>query len=470
MTSAQPLDPPRNIEIERALLAALLVHPEYSPLVADTITADDFYLEKYGQLFRAIVTCYRDHGKVDIHLVRDLLSSEGKTALSLMELGEMISEAALEMISPDAVKEYALTIRDCADRRRLAAIAQQAIARAYDRRVPIDDVTSTMLAEMTRAIQRRSANPLQPLIELTNRWYAQATQLIEGGDALPPKQLPTGFPLLDTIIGGLRPGELIVIAARPGVGKTSFALSVLTHVCSLMNDERDTPNNGVLFSLEMKPPQLVERLLAMQTGIDLVKIRNRGPFHFRDIQEITRAAAHLSETRLWISDTFGVTVPKIREHLIWMTAQGNPPDLVVVDYLQLLRPSESDIGRSREQIVGGFSRDLKALATDLNLPIIALAQLSRAIEQREDQRPKLSDLRESGSIEQDADIVMFLTREELHQPDTARHGLVTIHIAKNRNGPTGTVPVQFQQACARFLPLPTLPVEPPDLVSAERRK
>jgi replicative DNA helicase len=427
---------PANIEAERATLGTVLLNREAIIAVASWLTKDDFYVEQHAWMYEAMLACYNNRVPPDVRTVSDELRRKDR----LDAIGGVSALATLVEGVPTSyhIEYYARIVQRTALLRKLIEAGGKISAIGYEEEQDIEitmDKAESVLFEIS---QRRATQDFVHIGQVIDTYYEQINYLQEHrGEVL---GIPTGFRDLDEITGGLQRSDLIIVAARPGVGKTSFAMSLGYNVAT-----RNQSTVGV-FSLEMSREQLVQRLLSMETGIDTHKLRTG---HIRDseLATVMEAMGNLAATPIYIEDTPGQSIMEVRSKARRLQSQAGI-DLLIIDYLQLMQGRRSDGNRVQE--VSEISRGLKALARELNVPVIALSQLSRAVEGRTSHVPMLSDLRESGSIEQDADIVMFIYREELYDKESDKKGIAELHIAKHRNGPVGVVPMRFDSATTRF--------------------
>jgi len=427
--------PPQNLEAERSVLGSILVDEEAIINVLESIEPDDFYVPAHKTIFEAMVQLFEGQKPIDVLT----LSSFLKVKKNLKKIGgaAYLSDLVTSVPTTAHVKEYADLIRRCAIRRKLISFSGTLNEMAYKEEDDIEfllDKAETRFYEITEANIKRDFIHVSTLLETT---YEKAEELSENPDSL--RGIPSGFDSLDGILGGFQDSDLVILAARPSVGKTALALDFARHI-----GVKENRKVGI-FSLEMSNLQLMDRLLAMQVGIGLWDLR-MGKLNDEAFSRLADSMGILSESGIYIDDTPGLSILEMRTKARKLKAE-NGLDIIIVDYLQLM---EGKTKESRVQEVSEISRFLKQLARELNVPVIALSQLSRAVEQRNDKIPQLSDLRESGSIEQDADVVMFIHREELYNPETERAGIADLVIAKHRNGPTGKVELFFVKEQARY--------------------
>jgi replicative DNA helicase len=425
---------PADINAERATLGSILLERDAIIVVAPWLPADYFYLEKHAWIYEAMLACYNRRVPPDISTVADELRRNEQLDLvgGILYLSELTDDVPTAV----HVEYYARIVERTAVLRRLIEAGGKIAALGYDEQEDVEDTLDRAEAELFNVSQRRAMEDFIHIRRVVDTYFEQITSLDEGqGDLV---GVPTGYIDLDKLTGGLQRSDLIILAARPSVGKTALALSLAYNIAI------KAAHTVGIFSLEMSREQLVQRLLAMHTGIDTQRLRTGNISGH--LQTIIEAMGVLSEASLYIEDTPGLSIMEVRSRARRLRAQVGI-DLIIVDYLQLMQARRSD---NRVQEVSEISRGLKALARELNVPVLALSQLSRAVEGRVSHVPMLSDLRESGSIEQDADIVMFIYREELYDKETDKKGIAEIHIAKHRNGPLGVVPLRFENRTTTF--------------------
>jgi replicative DNA helicase len=430
--------PPHNLEAEQSLLGSLLIDRDAIIKVASSLKHDDFYSGANGTIFQAIVDLYNRREPTDFVTLTDELTRQER----LDQVGGVAYLTSLLNIVPTAVhvEYYGKIVERTATLRRLIDAGATIVSIGYR-----DDVdTEEALDASERAIfdvsQRRSTRDFQSISDVLDKFFDQIDYMQQHrGEVV---GVPTGFADLDQLTGGLQRSDLIIVAARPSVGKSAFALGIAYGAAI-----QHAKTVGI-FSLEMAAEQLVQRLLATETGVDSHRLR-LGQIDDNEWDRISRAFGRLSEAKIFIDDSAGLNVMEVRSKARRLQAEHGL-DLLIVDYLQLMYARRSE---NRVKEISEISRGLKGLARELNIPVIALSQLSRAVESRADHRPMLSDLRESGSIEQDADIVMFIYRDEVYDPNTEKKGIAEIMVSKHRNGPVGSVNLRFFERTARFADL-----------------
>jgi replicative DNA helicase len=437
MTTLPDKTIPHNVEAEEAVLGSLLIDPEAIFRVSPFLKPDDFYIVKNGWIYDVILTLHERRQPADFVTVCDELENRDQ----LEEVGGAAYIASLINSVPTAihVEAYGHIVERTALRRKLISAAGQIAGFAYEEEQNVDEVIDRSEAVLFSISQRRAARDLVPVKQVLADYYDRIAYLYEHRGE--PLGIPTGFIDLDRLLGGLQRSDLIIIAARPGVGKTSMLLAMA------LTASRKYKQKVAIFSLEMSNEQLVQRLMSSETGIDSQRLR-LGDLQETEWPKFVEAAGRLSDTMLFIDDTPGISALQLRTKARRLHAEYGL-DLILVDYLQLM--SGDYRSENRVQEISQISRALKGLARELNLPVLAASQLSRAVEQRHDKRPILSDLRESGSIEQDADVVMFIYRDELYNPETEFQNIADILVAKHRHGPTGTVQLFFRKHLAQFV-------------------
>ncbi len=438
-TTSDPKVPPHNIEAEMSLLGSVLIDSDAIVKITDKVTAGDFYDEKHKKIFAAVKHLYDSHSPIDVLTLTDQL----KTKKELESIGGAPYLNELTNFVPTAahVHQYAEIVADKALRRRLISATAEISDISYDENKKVAELIESAESRLFEVSDKNIKHDIVSLENVLGESFERLDELHKDKGTI--RGVPTGYRDLDNILAGLQKSDLIIIAARPSMGKTALSLN-LAH-----NISTKSAQSVLLFSLEMSKEQLVDRLLAAEAGVDAWSLRT-GNLNDSDFEKIGHAMGTLSEAQIFIDDTPGITVSDMRTKAR-REAHRNPLGLVIVDYLQLMSGGSrygGDVNRVQE--ISEISRGLKGIARELNVPVIALSQLSRSVESRSPQIPQLSDLRESGSIEQDADIVAFLYREDYYNPDTNRKNLTDIFIKKHRNGPTGAVELYFDREKQRF--------------------
>ncbi|HVA76872.1 MAG TPA: replicative DNA helicase [Candidatus Binataceae bacterium] len=432
--------PPQNLEAEQSVLGAILLDNEAINFALETITAEDFYRESHREIFRAMADLSDRSQPVDAITLSDALRTRGKLEM----IGGAAYIAELASIVPTAanVAHYARIVREKSVLRSLASIATEIASGAYEAPANVEEFLDAAEHRVFEISERRIRPAFHGMKDLTVEAIKMVERLYERKEMV--TGVPTGFADLDRITAGFQPSDLIILAARPSVGKSALALNIAANAA--MHAE---PRVGVaFFSLEMSKEQLVLRMLCSEARVDSAKVRT-GHIRKEDFPKLIDAADRLSESNILIDDSSDISpiVLKAKCRRL-MRDKNNNLGLIVVDYLQLMRSSRP--GESREKEISEISRSLKALAKELRVPVIALSQLNRAVETRPDRRPLLADLRESGALEQDADVIGFIYRDEMYHRDTKEPGVAEIIIAKQRNGPTDTAKLTYLNQYTRF--------------------
>lgn len=422
--------PPQNQEAEVSVLGSILLDKEAIIKVADVLIADDFYNDSYRIIFENMLWLYEHHQPIDVVTLTNRL--EEKNQLTSIGGATLISQLANSVPSAAHVVNYAKIVADKALLRRLITTANEVANMAYDESDDPSETLDKAEKKIFEVSEKHLKENFTSLKSVLTDSFDRIDELHKDKDSI--RGVPTGFKSLDNILAGLQPSDLVIIAGRPSVGKTAFALNIAHNVAI------DEQIPVAIFSLEMSKEQLVDRLLASEAGIDSWKLRT-GNLDDNDFLKINHAYGALSEAPFFIDDSSIINVLEMRTKARRLQAEHGL-GLIIIDYLQLMSGGNPE---NRVQEVSAISRSLKGLARELNVPVIALSQLSRAVEQRPSKIPQLSDLRESGSIEQDADVVMFVYREEVYDEDTERKGITDILIRKHRNGPIGQVELFFKK-------------------------
>lgn len=430
--------PPQNIEAERSLLGSLLIDKDSIIKVADIINPDDFYRDDHGLVYGAIVELFAKRSPVDLITLTDHL--EKKKQLDQIGGASYLATLANSVPSAAHVVHYAAIVHDKATLRRLISAANSIANLGYHEIEEIDVVLDQAERELFGVTQKFLRQYFSPIKSILTDTFNRIDDLHKHKGKL--RGIPTGFKDLDNLLAGLQPSDLLIIAARPSIGKTSLALNIAQHVAV-----KEKIPVGI-FSLEQSKEQLVDRLLCGEAGIDAWKLRT-GNLSDDDFPKLGYAMSVLSEAPLYIDDSPVLNIMEIRAKARRLQAEHGL-GLVIIDYLQLMQGRQSSRDINRVQEISDISRGLKALARELNVPVLAMSQLSRAVEHRPDRHPILADLRESGSIEQDADVVMFIYREDYYNPETEKKNIAEILIKKHRNGPIGQIELYFIPEQTRF--------------------
>ena len=417
--------PPHSVEAEQSVLGSILLDKEAMISVSETLVPEDFYKEAHKVIYESMLKLYNSQSEIDLITLTDELRDQGY----LDDIGGIAYITSLSTIVPTTsnIKYYINIVKEKSISRQLISAANDIINLGYDSSTKVEDVLENAEKKIFDISQERTTNDFQPINQVLTETLSMLEKLYEEKSDV--TGLTTGFRDLNKKINGLQRSDLLLIAARPAMGKTAFALNLVQNA-ALKGDA-----SVAVFSLEMSKEQLVQRMIASQSTVELKKIKT-GTLADNDWPRITDGMAILSGAKIHIDDTPGIKISELRSKCRKLKIEKGL-DLVLIDYLQLMEGEGQN--ESRQQEIAKISRSLKILAKELDCPVVALSQLSRAPEQRADHRPMLSDLRESGSIEQDADIVMFLYRDEYYNPDTERKNIGEVIVAKNRHGETGTV-------------------------------
>lgn len=432
--------PPQNLEAESSVLGALMLDKDAIIKIADVLHSDDFYDEKHKSIFLAMLELYEKSTSIDILTVSNILDEQKK----LEFIGGSSYLATLVNAVPTAahVTHYAAIVRRKGTLRRLIQASNEITNLGYKEESDIETILDSAEQKLFGVSQKFLKQNFVPLTQILHETFERLDDLHKNKGQL--RGIPTGYTDLDNLLGGLQKSDLVILAARPSMGKTSLALDIARNIAV-------KSKIGVgLFSLEMSKDQLVDRLLSSEADVNLWKLRTghlSDEGSNNDFHRIGEAMGRLSEAPIFIDDAAGSNIMEIRTKARRLQAEQDV-GLIVLDYLQLMQGHNTE---NRVQEVSEISRALKGLARELNIPVLALSQLNRAVENRPDKKPLLADLRESGSIEQDADVVMFIYREDMYKGrDSQRPNIAEIHIAKHRNGPTGKIDLFFDSEKTSF--------------------
>ena len=434
---------PQNTEAEEAILGAILVNPHVITKVAETLKPESFYKPPHRYVYEAMLQLFNQNERIDIVSVSDVLSYNQK--LETVGGRAFINDLSYNTITASNIEYYAKIVQEKAVKRALINAGSEIVGFGYDLN-PVDESLDNAEKLIFDIVSQKAVSDLTHVKDLVLDTYEKIEYRYEHKGEL--SGIPTGFYELDAVMSGLQKSDLIIVAARPAMGKTSFALNIAQHA-ALKNN---TP--VAIFSLEMSKEQLMQRMLCSEAEIDAQRVKT-GNMQSKDWEKLANAMNAFTMAPIYIDDTSGATITDIRAKCRRLKMEEKNLGLVLIDYLQLM---ESSGREDRMQQISAISRGLKILARELDLPVIALSQLSRAVESRTDKRPQLSDLRESGAIEQDADIVMFIYRDEYYKKNgeedevskAVSKGNAEIIIAKHRNGPTDTIELLFQNNITKF--------------------
>ncbi|NLZ38396.1 MAG: replicative DNA helicase [Firmicutes bacterium] len=429
--------PPQNLEAEQSVLGSMLIDREAILTVAEILKPTDFYREGHQKIYSAMLALAERNDPVDLITLAEELALRNQ----LEELGGMPYLTTLANVVPTAanVAYYAKIVQEKAVLRSMINAATRIVSRCFEAQEPVEEIVDEAEKLIFEIAQRSTSQDFASMKDLLKDVFDNIDKL--WGNKGGVTGVPTGFYDFDNLTCGLQNSDLIIIAARPSMGKTTLALNMAQHIA--VNEKLPV----AIFSLEMSKEQLVQRMLCAQAGVDSHKLR-RGYLSDEDYPKLTKAAGPLSEAPLFIDDTAAISVMEMRAKARRLKAEHGLA-AIFIDYLQLMRGNGR--AENRQQEISAISRSLKALAKELNVPVVALSQLSRAVEQREKKRPILSDLLESGGIEANADLVAFIYREGYYNPNMENRHDTEIIIAKQRNGPVGTIKLYFNESQNKFL-------------------
>ena len=430
--------PPQNTEAEQSVLGSILMDKDAIIKVADILKPEDFYREDHATIYRCILKLFEKRKPIDMVTLTDELEKEKK----LKEVGGASYITTLVNSVPTAahVVTYANMVHQKATLRRLISAAGDIAELGFQEEIDLDTILDKAESTLFNVSQDYVKSYFTPIKDILEQSFDRIDKLHKEKGSI--RGVPTGFHDLDNILAGLQPSDLVILASRPSIGKSSLALNIADHVAC------ETKLPVGIFSLEMSKEQIIDRLLCLRGAVDSWKLRT-GNLEDEDFGKLNYAMGMLSEAPIFIDDAPFLNVMELRTKARRLQMEHGL-NLIVLDYLQLMTGVNSKGSDNRVQEVSEISRSLKALARELNVPVLALSQLSRAVEHRPDRRPVLADLRESGSIEQDADVVMFIYREDYYDKETEKKNIAEILIRKHRNGPTGDVQLFFKQEYMKF--------------------
>lgn len=432
---------PHDLETERALLGVLLLYPENISLVGEHVTAEDFYDRRYGMTFDAIMSMHQSGKPVDPLTVHKKLSEmDVPPEMLTLEFIESIQDRA--GVSANA-RAYAENIASDALKRQMIRINEDVASDCYSGKIDIDTIFDETEKKVFKLIQSRRSSDFVPIREVVSGTLAQIEKAARNKGGI--TGIPTGFIDLDRMTMGLNPSDLVLVAARPAMGKTALVLNMAEYITTKLDKA------VAIFSLEMPKEQLIKRMISMNSKVKAENIRS-GVLNENEWHDLIRSAGILAGSKLVIDDTSGISISELRSKARRYKLE-NDIDVIMIDYLQLMSAGRGSKADGRQQEISEISRGLKQIAREINVPVVALSQLSRAVESRSDRRPQLSDLRESGAIEQDADVVMFIYRDEYYNPQSEKKGISEIIIAKQRNGPTGKAELGWIGEYTKFVNL-----------------
>lgn len=427
---------PHSIEAEQSVIGAMILDRDAVTVASEMLTSEDFYQKQYAVLFEAMTELYSEGKPIDLITLQNRLK-EKDVPPEISSL-EFVRDMITTVPTSANVKYYAQIVSEKALLRRLIKVNEDIAAACYAGKERVEDILEDTEKSIFQVLQRRTNDEFVPIKEVV----LNALDKIEAASRLKGSVtgMPTGFIDLDYKMSGFQPSDLILIAARPSMGKTAFVLNIAEYMAFRSNE------TVAIFSLEMSKEQLVNRLFALESHVDSQVLRT-GNLSDSDWANLIEAAGTIGRSNLIIDDTPGISVAELRSKCRKFKLEHNL-GIIMIDYLQLMQGSRRS--ESRQQEISEISRSLKEIARELHVPVVALSQLSRAVEQRPDHRPMLSDLRESGAIEQDADVVMFLYRDDYYNHDTEKKDVAEVIIAKQRNGPIGTVELAWLPRFTKF--------------------
>lgn len=429
---------PNNIEAEKSVIGSMILDIDAITVASEMLTADDFYYNQYGVMFDAMVELVNEGKAVDVVTLQEKLSEKGvPDAIGGLNV---IKDLVMAVPTSANIRHYAEIVRDKAVLRRVIAANEEISKACYLGKESVDDILAETEKKIFSLVQRGGSSEFVPIKNVALDALKGISKAYQNKGNI--TGIPTGFTDLDYKLSGLQPSDLILIAARPSMGKTAFVLNIAQHVAIAKHV------TTAVFSLEMSKVQLVNRLLSLESGVEAQNIRT-GDISDNEWGKLVEAAEVIGRSTLIIDDTPGISIGELRSKCRKYKLEQNL-GLIIIDYLQLM--SGNGKTDSRQQEISDISRALKSLARELNVPVIALSQLSRAVEKRDDKRPIMSDLRESGAIEQDADVVMFIYREDYYNRDLEpdKRDISEIIIAKQRSGPIGTVRLAWMPKYTKF--------------------
>ena len=429
---------PHSIEAEQAVIGAMLMDKEAILTSSEIISGADFYQSAYGVVFEAIVEIYNEGKPVDLVTLQSRLKEKDVPA-EISSL-EFVRDLVAAVPTSANVKYYAEIVADKAMLRRLIKLNEEIENMCYLGKEPMEVVLETTEKKVFELVQKRNTGDFVPIKQVVLNALDKIEMASKNAGSV--TGIPTGFLDLDYKTAGLQNSDLILVAARPSMGKTAFVLNIAQHVAFKVQ------KSVAIFSLEMSKEQLVNRLFALEAQVDAQSLRT-GNLKDSDWEKLIESAGTIGKSKLMIDDTPGISISELRSKCRKMKLEHGL-DLIIIDYLQLMSGRVGGRSESRQQEISEISRALKGVARELNVPVIALSQLSRAVEQRPDHRPMMSDLRESGAIEQDADVVMFIYRDDYYNKDTEMKNVAEIIIGKQRNGAIGTINLTWLPQYTKF--------------------
>jgi len=430
---------PSSSEAEQSVIGSMLMDREAVIAASEILTGADFYQKLYGVMFDSMVELFNENQPIDLVTLQNRLKEKDvpPEAASLETIRDIMSAVPTSV----NVRSYAEIVHDKAVERRLIRVAEEIENMCYAGKDRLEDILDATEKDIFGILEKRTAGALVPIRQVAMNVLEKIEAASRSNSTV--TGVPSGFIDLDYRTAGFQPSDFILVAARPSMGKTAFVLNIVQHVAMKKR------MNALIFSLEMSKEQLANRLLSMESGVDAQKLRT-GSLSDADWDSVVEGVGVIGNSGIMIDDTPGISISEMRTKCRKLMLEKGF-DIIIIDYLQLMSGSgRGHSGESRQQEISEISRSLKALAREMNVPVIALSQLSRACEQRPDHRPMLSDLRDSGAIEQDADVVMFLYRDDYYHKDTENPNVAEVIVAKQRNGPIGTVQLMWRPELTKF--------------------
>ncbi len=433
-----PRIPPHSEEAEQSTIGAVLIDQDALESACEKLQAEDFYNPRHKEIFEAILDLYHQKLPVDVVTVKTQLENRG----TLEAAGGLkyLSQIAAAVNSSVYIQQYVKIVKDRALYRRFISLGNRILTKSFGTQESIDVLSEDVEKEVYQILQKQGSQDFKLIRDVLLESFDAIEVTAKNGGQI--SGIPTGFADLDAKLTGLHPSDLVIVGARPAMGKSAFGLNIV------QNAAVKAGKSCAVFSLEMSAVQVVNRFLSVQSGVELNKFRT-GELNDTDWENLVEAMGPLSQAKIFIDDTGGITISEVRSKCRKLKIEQGL-DLIMIDYLQLMTGS----GRSsenRQQEISEISRNLKLLARELDVPVIALSQLGRGLESRADHRPMMSDLRESGAIEQDADVIMFIYRDDYYHPDTTEEkNVAEIIVAKQRNGPVGTEKLRYDGQFTRF--------------------
>ncbi len=433
--------PPHNIDAEKAVICGILMDNELLYICESIgLIPEDFYQKEHLFIYKSIKTLWAARKTVDVLTVADQLTKDW--VLDVIWGTDYLYDLSTFLITSSSADEYIKIVKEKSILRNILKVSQKIIWDVYDQK-ETHEILWAIEKRIFDLTQNNMTEEIHAIKDILDRRVEEYMEIVDNPEKINERKVMSGYANMDEMLGWFKPGELLILAARPSMGKTAFAINILEHVAVQQK------KSVAFFSLEMGAEQIVDRVLSTVSWVSMTKI-TKWRLESEDFAKLGEAMEQLSTTRIFVDDKWSTTIPQVKSKIRRLKIKEGL-DIVIIDYLQLMSGSSTGYSGNRVQEIWEISRWLKELARELEIPIVALSQLSREVEKRVDKKPQLSDLRESGSIEQDADAVMMLHREDYYDPDTDKKGLTDICIRKNRNGPVGEVELMFHREIMRFV-------------------